>query len=817
MRKIIVLLCLACIFQNKVSANEEHIKGGKIMGKVYFAENLLAEDVSVVLKQNNFTKSFTTNESGYFEFANLPAGNYSLIVSLVGYKTYKKEIELHNAEMKLMDIRLIPNQSQLQDVVIDATQKKLQVGKANIADKDLPLATAQISNKIIQDQQIVRLGEAVKNVPGVSLTQTRMGVNETYSARGYSIGVNGGAGGGSVFKNGLPYNIAGIPEAATLESVEIIKGSAAFLYGSSSGGLIINMVNKKPKFESGGEIALIAGSYQQIKPIIDFYGPLSKKLAYRIVGSYENSNSYRDQVHSLRNYINPSLLFKLSNKTSLLIQQEIATSNLTPDIGIGVLDSGRALALSIPRSRSQNVQWAYNNVSQASSFIHLKHVFNDTYSLQFSSQIQNSDVDAYGVGNLNTTNTIGTVARPLSRSHSLEQTIASQLTLEAKFRVRQIQNQFMAGLDYTKIVTASDGFTILNQNGGILKTYDTINILNPNAYLQKNYIPSTFKTNTTQSPSIRYGLYMQDLIHLHNNFKLFVGTRLSYQSTIQTTIDSTATYNRNAVSVKGTAPTASYLVASPKAGLVFQPFENTSYYISYANNFTTNTGTDVHGNTLPASIVDQYEIGAKQSLLKGRVQVQMAIYKIINSQFAQQAIFKADGVTPNTDATVKTLSGETTSDGFEWGLNAQMTKQFYILSGFSYNHIRFTNSSGKKGANIEGEQLVNAPNHTANLSVFYTFTNKKWNGLKLGLASFYTGKRYGGYNNTVGQAITGSRLLPLSDFTTIDITVGYSIHHWTLQSKISNLLNTYNYLVHDNYSINPIAPRQLQMSIRYRL
>ncbi|MFX9069601.1 TonB-dependent receptor plug domain-containing protein, partial [Acinetobacter baumannii] len=89
-----------------------------------------------------------------------------------------------------------------------------------------------------KDQQAIRLGDVVKNVPGVSLVQTRFGVNETYAARGYAIGVTGGAGGGSIFKNGLQTNIAGMPEVVTLESVEIIKGSTAFLYGSSSGGLI---------------------------------------------------------------------------------------------------------------------------------------------------------------------------------------------------------------------------------------------------------------------------------------------------------------------------------------------------------------------------------------------------------------------------------------------------------------------------------------------------------------------------------------------------------------------------------------------------
>ena len=214
--------------------------------------------------------------------------------------------------------------------------------------------------------------------------------------------------------------------------------------------------------------------------------------------------------------------------------------------------------------------------------------------------------------------------------------------------------------------------------------------------------------------------------------------------------------------------------------------------------------------------MDQYELGTKQTFLEGRISLNTSVYKIVNSHLAQQAPFKADGITPNTDATIKTLSGETTSDGFEIGMNANISKGFYIISGYGYNFIRFTHSAGNKGSNIEGEPLVNAPQNTANFSMFYTFMNNRLNGLKIGLSGFYTGKRWGGYNNLIGQSILGSRLLPLSDFTTVDISLGYTKNRISIQTKLSNVFNTMNYLVHDNYSINPIAPRQCYLTLQYK-
>ena len=810
---IVVVLSIANV---TYGATKESLKGGSISGIITTIDNKTAEDVNIYLKSANGIKISISDENGHFEFTGLRKGKYLIEISLVGYETITKEVEVALESKHNFNFQLKLKKQQLKEVIVASIFKKLYIGKMSIATHDMPLSASIISYKIIEDQQVTRLGDLVKNVPGVSLVQTRFGVNETYGARGYTIGVTGAAGGGSIFKNGLPYNIAGMPEAAILESVEIIKGSTAFLYGSSSGGIIINMNNKKPKFDQGGNISLQIGSYKMYKPIIDIYGPITKKLAYRIVGTYENANSFRDQVKTIRKYINPSLLYKISDKTNLLIQQEYSNASLKPDFGIGILDSGRVLNTSIPRSRYQNVSWAYNNVIQASTSVSLNHAFNERFSLNTSASIQKSDVDSYGTGNLNTANKLGTVARTLSKAHSVEFTKAVQLNLEGKFNINTIENHMLMGADYTNIITNTDAFNILKTNGTLLKTYDTINFLNPNQYDQNHYIPNSFKTNTTMAPSIRTGVYLQNLMSLNQCFKLFMGLRYSYQTTLQTSIDSTATSARPAINIKGTNPTAEYKVFNPKAGLVYQPNKEASYYFSYANNFTANTGTDVFGNALPASVMDQYELGAKHYFMNGKLTSDIAIYKIINSHFAQQAAFKADGITPNTDVTIKSLSGETTSEGIEIGLNGNITKDFYFITGYGYNNIRFTHSSGQKGANVEGEQLVNAPNHTANASVFYTFNKKTFRGLKFGISGFYTGKRFGGYQNTIGQSILGSRLIPLGDFTTIDASIGYTINKASIQCKISNIFNTLNYLIHDNYSINPIAPRQIQIGLQYK-
>lgn len=816
---LLLIMSLDALAQNdflftieKASAPFE-IPSGIITGEIKTADGHPAAFVTVYLKENN--KTAIADKQGKFIIKNLKDGIYTLEITMVGLKPQQKIVEIKNNSTAIVSIILSEDAKQLTEVVIESNHKKLLAGKINIADKDFPQSTGVVTNKIISDQQAIRLGDVVKNVPGVSLVQTRYGVNESYGARGYIIGVTGGAGGGSIFKNGLPANIAGMPEAATLESVEIIKGSTAFLYGSSSGGLIINMITKKPKYNFGGEISMHAGSNNQYKPVADVYGPITKNLAFRVVGSYENDRSYRDVVKTIRKYVNPSLMYKLGKNSTLIVQGDYLNAHITPDPGVGLLDSGRVLTKAIPRSRFQNVNWAYNNVVQGSASAEFKRSFNDKFSLNASASYQSTDVNSYGVGNLNTAGKTGIIARPLSRAHSLERDFASQSTLEGKFNALKLQHHFIIGADFTKVTTYADAFTIYNANGSVLKTYDTINLLNPTQYIQRTDIPTASKITETKAPSNRAGIFVQDLISITKQFKLFAGVRYSYQATVQTTIDSIATITRPASTTKGITPTIKYNVLSPKLGLVYQPTSNTSFYASYSNNFTTNSGTDIYGNLLPASIINQYEIGAKNSFANNKLSANISVYKIINSNLAQQAAYLADG-TPNTSSSIKTLSGETTSDGIEIGLNGNLSRNFYFITGYAYNFIRFTHTNSMKGSNIEGERLVDAPAHTANASVFYSFVNKTLKGLKIGATGFYTGSRSGGYNNKIGQPISGSRIVPLSGFATVDLSAGYTCKKIMLQCKLSNIFNELNYLVHDNYSITPIAPRQLMATVSYK-
>ena len=794
-------------------SKEANVETGTIKGHVLTKDNQPAADVNVAIKDIN--RLTVTDESGDFVFKNVRVGTYTLVLSMVGLKALQKEATVASGQTLELTFTIQETAKQLEEVVVSSTRnlnlRPVSADKAGLAPLDLPQSMGVVSSKVIADQQANSLGNIVKNVSGVSLTQQRQGVAETFSARGYSIGVGGS--GGSIFKNGIITNTMGIPEASALESVEVLKGSSAILYGNTSGGVIINMVTKKPKFNYGGEVSMKYGSHDFYKPTVDFYGPLSKNLAYRVVGTYENSRSYRDVVKNDRTYVNPSLLYKLGEKTTILLQGDYLHSNLTPDYGIGMLNQNIEGIIPPSRSRFINFSWAYYHLNQATGSLTLDHKFNDSWKFNFIAATQGTKADAYGSAVPNSIAANGDFSRSLSRTKTSENDYTLQLNFVGNLNTGFLKHQLLVGADAVRIVTGTTGFRFYT-NGSVLpngSVYDKINILDPTKYTSRVDMPEARDTSFTTSPSNRLGVYLQDLITVTNKIKVLAGIRWSYIQTQQTTIVNKITQTES----RGAAATAEVQALSPKVALIYQPIKTTSVYATYTNNFSTNTGTDVYGSQLPASIVDQYEVGMKNELLKGRISANLSVYRIVNHNYYTQAQYQGNGAV-NSDATIKELAGETTSDGFEIDVTGTISKNFYFITGYGNNYMRYTKTSGNKFSPVVGETLINNPENTFNSTIFYTFDKTALKGLKVGASAFYTGRRFGGVQNTVGQTPDYNRLVPLSDFTTFDVSAGYTYKKVSLQAKISNITNTLNYLAHERYSVNPIPPRQFAVTVGYK-
>lgn len=770
---------------------------GQISGFVKTSDGVAAEQVNVQLKE--LKKTTSSREDGAYRLTNIPQGNYTLIISFVGLKTIQKPVSVKAGETINLDFTLVENRSELAEIVVAANhsvnKRPVSIGKMAIQPMDLPQAVAIVGERIIRDQQAQRLSDVVKNVNGVYLGTTRAGTQESFFARGYGFSST------NMFKNGSRVNSGATPEVSSLETVEVLKGGAAILYGNVAPGGILNMVTKKPRFEFGGEVSLRAGSFNLIKPVIDIYGPISQKIAYRLNGTFESADSYRDKVSSKRYYVNPSLLFKLGSRTELIVEGDYLRHEFTPDFGIGSL--GNTKIAEVPRSRFNGTDWQYNITRQATSSATLRHSFNNNWQISGIVSYQQFERDYYAVERIQA-KANGDWARPLGRVDTKEEFLTGQINLNGKFKVAGMEHTLLAGIDADHYLTETYNYDIQG------KIYDTINTLDPAKFVRRTDIPVANRVTFVKTPINRVGAYVQDLVSISPKIKLLAGIRWSMQESPSAT---TTYLLKNDSLAKGAYKSDNAF--SPRIGLVYKLKPTMSIFASYSNSFAINSGTDIYNNALEPSIIDQYEIGVKNMFFQNKLTVNLTAYKIINNNLAQTAQFTSTG-DPNSNSNIKELTGQTTSDGIELDVNAQLIKELTIIAGYSYNDMRYTKTPETKGY-VTGERLVSTPAHTANGSVFYTFSKGPLNRLKLGASIFYVGDRFGGWNNTKEQSQTYSRLIPVDGFTTIDVSVGYSIKKFSLLAKLSNLANTYNYYVHENYSINPIAPRMVVTTISYKL
>ncbi|HEX8562207.1 MAG TPA: TonB-dependent siderophore receptor [Flavobacterium sp.] len=695
----------------------------------------------------------------------------------------------------------------LQEVIIRTEQQQpASAVRSGIAPMDLPQSLQVIDNEVIRQQQSIRLSDVVKNANGVYVGSARGGAQESFFSRGYDMSAN------NMFKNGFRFSSGSMPEVSSLEKVEVLKGSAALLYGNVAPGGILNMVTKTPLFKHGGEMAMQIGSYSFYKPSVDVYGPLNSSIAYRFNGSYENSESFRDVVKNERYYLNPSFLFKVGPRTQIILQGDYLDYDWTPDFGTGII--GKEI-VDLPRNLYLGARWSNGHTTQSSISTLLTHEFNNNWKLNFNSSIQNYNRRSKGTERIQPAAN-GDWSRPLGQSENDEQILGEQISIQGIFHTGKIKHQLFTGVDYENSRTTADAYTF-NPN-----TYGSGNIFDFENFDQGTGIPTGIKSRITKTETDRFGIYAQDLISLSRQFKVLAGLRWSWQEAQVDTNNRVADEDNPGEFVfeltKG--PKEINAAFSPKVGLVYQPTKQMSLFASYATSFTPNSGTTVSGDALEPSIIDQFEIGVKKEYLNGLLSTNLTLYQIVNSNLAQTAEFKADG-TPNTDTSIKVLSGETTSKGIELDILAKPVVGLNIIAGYSYNDMRYTDTAKTNGSFIEGDRVVRTPAHTANLSFFYTLQTGLLKGLSIGALGNYIGDRVGGWNNQVvidpdtGESSVNDREIPLDGYTTIDVSAGYTWKKFSILCRLSNVANVLNYTVHENYSVNPIAPRQLMTSLRY--
>ena len=751
-------------------------------GVVRDAKQQVVPGVSVRLTE--LKRGKPSDAEGKFTFQGLKPGMYTLQASFVGYKTLQEKVNLVADKTLHLDLELVEASNDLKEIVVvgyvSQNEKPITIGKLPIKPMDLPQSVVTLDKSLLEAQQVNRMSDVLMNTNGVYIFGATGGYQEEIAARGFSMASS------NTFKNGMRYANGMISELSGVEKVEILKGSAAILYGNVAAGGVLNLVTKKPKFTFGGEISLRTGSWGMYKPSVDVYGGLSKNIAVRLNASAEQANSFRVGVSSERVYVNPSILFKLGKKTELIVEGDYLADQRTPDFGAGIINYQ---IVDIPRERFLGVTWSYIKSAQSSLNATLTHQINERWTVKWMSGLRQNSSNLFSntrpnAGSLITSD--GQWIRNLQKSEVEEQYGISQLDFIGSLKVAGMKHQVLLGVDSDFYDTDTYAYNQFNR-------YDTVNVYRNTLSSARSDQPAMTALTKTVAPIRRFGIYAQDLIHLNEQWKVLAGIRYSYQQTLSDVYNYTTKKTTSSSNFDG--------AFSPRLGIVYKPTLNHAVFASYSNSFTLNTGVDINNQALPPSLIDQYEVGVKNDILDGLVSVNVTAYRILNNNLAQNSLVNA-----TTYSYVKEMAGSVQSEGIELDLMSKPVAGFSFSGGYSFNETKYV----KSNTYIEGSLLKYNPRHTANVGIQY-----RYQGLQVGLTTVYIGERFAGRSTRVLVANDAYRLIALPAYLQADLTAGYTYKKMSLRARMANLGDVINYNVHDDNSVNPITPRNYSLTLTY--
>jgi iron complex outermembrane receptor protein len=207
----------------------------EISGRVTDPEFNPIPGVNIFIPDSNYGAA--TNDKGFFIIKNIPAGIYNLEISAIGYSKKRQKI-IVDKNLKI-DFILIPEAIKTDEIIVTA-------GKYEQKKSELPVSTEIIYGTTLSERNFRNLDAAMRFVPGVTMTEDQISIR---GSSGYSRGAGARA---LVTIDGLPFYTGDTGEivwemipTTEIQRVEIIKGAASSLYGSSAIGGVVSALTKE--------------------------------------------------------------------------------------------------------------------------------------------------------------------------------------------------------------------------------------------------------------------------------------------------------------------------------------------------------------------------------------------------------------------------------------------------------------------------------------------------------------------------------------------------------------------------------------------
>lgn len=612
------------------------------------------------------------------------------------------------------------------DIVITGVR---QAYRGDFALSEIPQAIATIEDRAIRQNNYLRLADALDLNASVSRQNSLGGLFDAFAVRGFAgdeniptgylvNGFNGGRGFGG------PRDVAGI------ERIEVLKGPAAALLGRGEPGGTVNIVTRQAEIgRSFGSAIVQYGSFDRVRAEADLNIALTGGLTARLIAYGEDGDTFRDTVDQRRWGFLPSVGLAIGPSTRVTYDLEYTRVETPFDRGIVVLDGDFD---TVPFTRFLGEPGDGDHVARATGHqLRVQHDFNSDWSLLVGASLR----DTLLTGFSSDAELVASRQRLFEDGRSLSRQRRSRVYDSRQWVIRaELSGAFETGALTHRILIGADIDRFDNdqqfgrfrppplsgnpsdQAGYVLDILDPVYGRFP--------LPTPGPQNDRLDVQRSTGFFVQDQIALTDRLQVRIGGRYDDFSL--------RTLNR----LTGIDSGRSSGRFSPQVGIVYEVSAPLTLYAAYGEGFRANIGTDVTGVIFDPETSISREIGAKLTLLDGRLNGTFALF-----QLDKDNVLASDTGNPGFSVAI----GEARSRGIEFDLAGSLPGDVEVLVSYAYIDAEARSTLLEPNFNFQirpGDPLINIPDHTFNAQASKRFA-VAGRAASLGAGVQYVGERSG--------------------------------------------------------------------------
>ena len=638
---------------------------------------------------------------------------------------------------------------------------------------ETPQSISVVSREAVEDIGATRLQDALDYAGGVGRANNFGGQGlTTFTVRGFTTG--------EFYRNGFPINrgYPNMPDANTIERLEVLRGPATTLYGRGDPGGTFNVVSKQPLAERSVTLGSQLNDQGMKRGTLDASGPLDDdgRFAYRLNVVGEGGDTFRDHVETERYGVTPVLAWQVDDATRITFEGDFMRNNAPLDRGLTRYPAQTRTASRDTFFGEKDVGKLHNDNNMAQ--IRFDRDLNADWKLGGGIQM----LDGSLKGDAIEANGLAADGRTLGRNFNyrkLEWTDRDvQLNVTGHFATAGVDHTLLAGVEYEDY----DYKSIIRRSSGAVNAY-TIDIFDP---VYGKARPALTRTTTNDKENLKtYAAFVQDQVALTERMKLLAGVRFERFE-----------HDYDTFGV-GVPFTNSDNAVTPRLGLTYDLTDTVAVYANTARSFKPNTGASRLGGGFKAEEGKSYEVGVKWEALDRQLSVDAALYQI-----EKQNVLTTDPV----DSTFSVAAGEVRSRGLDLNVVGNLTPEWRVMGSYAYVDAEVTKDNTLRS----GTRLLNIPEQTFSLLNVYEFQDGALRGLGLGAGGRYVDQRAGQTANTA---------FSMDSYTVFDLLAFYKVNeHVKLNLDVKNVFDKdYEEGAFGNVYAYPGAPRTVQVGIAYTL